>query len=349
MTDLSLLIVNYRSASLTAAAVRSARAFFSGPLQIVVVDNSVDDGEANALRQIGVDTVVQAPRNLGYGGAVNLGRLSCGGALLALCNPDLVIQPGCLDRLVETVVGGAALAGPRFTWDEGSRWMLPLPEMPTLRTKAMEIAASRFPALAARRDQTRTRRRIGQWSATDPFEIDALSGAMICMRADLFDRLGGFDERFFLYFEEIDLARRARAHGPIVYVPDAVCRHLFGQTAADPGSSNSRYLESEARFFDKWYGASGRALLRMAGASGVPAPPESSDVWALELPGEPDRFVVEASPSPRFPSAAGHFPETSNVRVPPEVIESYRATTLYLRVVDREGRVRRTVAFHKNG
>src|ERR1700694_3983190 len=97
--SLSFIIVNFRSADLAAAAVASARGTTSTPIEVVIVDNSVDAAEAERVRAIGADRVLTPARNLGYGGALNLARQYAGGDILLLSNPDVVFSPGCIDSL----------------------------------------------------------------------------------------------------------------------------------------------------------------------------------------------------------------------------------------------------------
>lgn len=351
MTDLSLLIVSYRSAALAAEAVRSARASSSQPLQVVIVDNSEDAGELERLAPAGADSLLAAPRNLGYGGGINFGRVHCTGEVLILANPDVVFHDRSIDLLVERLRAGAVIAGPAFCWDDGGDWLLPPVEMPSLRSKSTEVFASRFASAARRRDRSRTLARIRFWEASRPLAVSALSGAVLCMRADRFDLLGGFDERFFLYFEEIDLARRASAAGRIEYVPSAVCRHLFSQSIGLSAVGSRSYAESEHRFFDKWYGRTGRWLMNAGRESPGAARPRNSMEWEIPLPGDDlSRFVVEASPLADFPSAAGHFPRETVVRIPPEVAAVYPGSTLYVRTVERRtGAAHDVVALRRSG
>ena len=76
MPDITLIIVNYHSSTLTARAIETARATTSAPLHVIVVDNSCDSDEVGALDSVGADDVIAAPDNLGYAGGANLGFAS---------------------------------------------------------------------------------------------------------------------------------------------------------------------------------------------------------------------------------------------------------------------------------
>jgi GT2 family glycosyltransferase len=328
---ISLIVVNYRTAALTAEAVRSARASSSVPLQAVVVDNSEDANEAAALEGV-ADRLVIAPSNRGYAGGANLGRRACDGETIIVANPDVIFGSRAVDLLVEAL-SDAAVAGPAFFWDSGHRWMLPPGDLGTASEKVDQILATRSPGWLRKRDRRRFRRRIAFWSLQQPASVQMLSGAVLAFRAEELDRAGGFDERFPLYFEEADLLRRiAATRRRIVYVPSARCRHLYNQSASQvPEEAAARYAASELRYLEKWNGPfAARFLKKLERPLAVPEPP------LLEGPLELDRddTVVEISPLASFTTAAGHFPETHRVEVPAEIRASARGP-LYIRSVVR--------------
>jgi GT2 family glycosyltransferase len=329
MTSRSLLVVNYRSAALTADAIRSARAASSEPLQVVVVDNSCDGAEAEALRPH-ADVLVVSGTNRGYAGAINDGRRACDGELLIVSNPDLIFGAHAIDELAAQ---DAAVAGPAFFWDDAHRWLLPPAELHRGRDKADEVLASRSRVWRERRDRRRFFERVAFWELFQPVRVAALSGAVMAIRTRDFDDARGFDERFALYFEETDFMRRIAAlRQPIVYVPAAKCRHLYNQSAGQVASeAASRYAESELRYLEKWNGPFvARTLKRLERPLAVDEAPEAE----LVLPRVED-VVVEASPLATFDTAAGCFPQEPAISLPSEVRSSFRGGALHLRAVDR--------------
>ena len=323
MTSVSLLVINYRSSALAVDAIATARAALSRPLQVIVVDNSVDAAEADALRTI-ADTVIASPRNLGYAAGINAGRRSCDGDVIVVSNPDVRFGEQSIDRLVDA---NAAVAGPKLFWDDAHRWMLPPAELHTRREVIDRVFSSHSRAWARRRERTRFRQRVAFWSIDQTRRVRALSGAVMAIRASAFDSAGGFDERFPLYFEENDFLRRVK--GDIVYVPSARCRHLYNQSAAGSAEAASLYARSELLYLGKWGGAFAK---RFEGHL-QPLAPEG---------GESDDIVLEASPLASFETAAGHF--GSNVTdIADDIWSIYRGDVLHLRAVDRRtGRVLRS-------
>jgi GT2 family glycosyltransferase len=338
---ISLLVVNYRSAVLAAEAVRTARERTSAELQVVVVDNSCDSREAEALRGVG-DTLIVSETNRGYAGAINDGRKACSGETMVIANPDVTFGEGALDLLHASLrEERAAVAGPALFWDDAGRWMLPPGDLNAGMQKLDEVLASRSRAWFEQRDRRRFLQRVAFWSLRKRTAVPMLSGAVLAVRAADFDALGGFDERFRLYFEETDFLRRVAQSGRrIVYVPDARCRHLFNQSASQVAEeATARYLQSELRYLEKWNGPFAARLLKKLERPmrGYDAQELSGGQAILPVPDGQDclsSIVVEASPLPTFATAAGHFPSSNRVELPPEVRASLRGD-FYLRAVVR--------------
>jgi GT2 family glycosyltransferase len=354
MTSRSLLIVNYRSAALTADAIRTARAASSEPLQVVVVDNSCDPAEAEALRGH-TDVLIVSGTNRGYAGGINAGRPACDGEVLIVSNPDVTFLAGAIDALVDR---DAAVAGPALFWDAEYRWLLPPADLLTAVDKLDEVLASRSRAWFRRRDRQRFLDRVAFWSLERPTRVRSLSGAVMAIRAAHFDQAGGFDERFALYFEETDFLRRiGRRKGAIEYVPTAKCRHIYNQSAGQVASASAeRYAESELRYLEKWNGpfvaralkSLERPIQWMTDLPGSLRPAEAdrgeNGSPSIHFVGDARRTVVEASPLASFVTAAGCFPTETRATVPESIWQSFRGDSLYLRAVVRDtGQVLGTV------
>jgi GT2 family glycosyltransferase len=323
MTTVSLLVINYRSSALAADAIATALVASSRPLQTIVVDNSIDPAEADALRGV-ADVVIASPRNVGYAAGINAGRRSCDGDVIVVSNPDVRFGENAIDRLVDA---NAAVAGPALFWDDGHRWMLPPAELHTRREVIDRVFASRSRAWARRRDRRRFLQRVAFWSLDQKTHVQALSGAVMAIRANAFDAADGFDERFPLYFEENDFLRRVK--GDIVYVPSAQCRHLYNQSAAGSSEAASLYARSELLYLRKWGGAFAKRF------EGPHQPASTRGVDSGDI-------VLEASPLDSFETTAGHF-GSDLADVSDDIWHAYRGDVLYLRAVDRRtGRVLRS-------
>ncbi|HUP44997.1 MAG TPA: glycosyltransferase [Thermoanaerobaculia bacterium] len=330
---ISLVVVNYRSAGMAVEAIRTARAASRETLEVVVVDNSCDEAEAERLRPV-ADTLLVSATNRGYAGAINDARPYCAGEIVVITNPDVVFFPGAIDHLAASLEKpGRAVAGPALYWDVEQEWILPPADGRTLARKFDEILASRAAFWRARRDRRRIRERLAFWSLTETTTVRAISGAVMAIRRDVLDATSGFDERFPLYFEESDFLRRLeRRRLQTVYVPEARCRHIYNQSAgAERERAAALYEASERAYWAKWYGKHAAAVVTALQRAPSPRPVQPcQETWALPRAG----LLIEASPLPDFPTAAGHFAKSTTVRVPSEVWERYRDAALYLRAVD---------------
>lgn len=328
----SLLIVNYRTSALAKEAIRTARAASTAAIQVVVVDNSCDSAEAAALRDV-ADVLVVSDSNRGYAAAINAGRRLCESGQLIVANPDVTFGASAIDHLV-SALGSAAAAGPAIFWDSAGEWHLPPGDLGTASEKIDQVLAGRSRRWFEQRDRRRFLRRVAFWSLEQTTSVKMLSGAVMAIRAADFDAVGGFDERFPLYFEENDFLRRLAANRRrIAYVPEARCRHIYNQSAVQVASeAASRFAVSEIRYLEKWNGPFVARLLKNLERP-LPDFPigEAAEPRALAA----GDVVIEVSPLASFSTAAGHFPRDTHVTIPPE-IRNTAGTPLYGRTVDRK-------------
>jgi GT2 family glycosyltransferase len=230
--DLSVLIVTYNSRHLLDTLLDGlARELAPLRAEVVLVDNASHDGSADhvAVHHPWV-RLVRSEHNLGFAAGNNLAARHAQGRVLLMLNPDALPEPRAialgLSRLwSDTRVG---LAGARLIDEDGTTQ--PSGRLfPNLVREFIVLSG-----LAARYPQSRL------WGAMDrtwadpaqPAQVDWVPGAFALMPHALFDRLGGFDERFFLYYEEVDLCRRVQDAGYRVMLwPDLRVQHIGGESA----------------------------------------------------------------------------------------------------------------------
>lgn len=222
------VIVNYNSGEALVGCVASLRA--NGVDRIVVVDNASTDGSIELLQ--GEDAraeVVATGANLGFGGGVNRGLALVAEPVVLVCNPDVVLERGAVDTLVGTLVGdpSLALAGPRLVDAEG-RTVQSARAFPTVGRSTVQAFAGvlRPSGRLSRRYQGANRElaRTGR--------VDWVTGACFAARSDALRAVGGFDEGYFLYVEEVDLCWRLAAAGwGVAYEPAAKAMHIGGHSA----------------------------------------------------------------------------------------------------------------------
>ncbi len=295
--DVSVLIVSYRTPELTLSAVRSALAD-PAVRDVVVVDNDSGDDTLDRLSDLGDPRVVIVanPSNDGFGTAANVAARRASGDTLIFLNSDATFRPGAAARLVAAVSSsvGDAIAGPRLVGPDGSiqrsAGLLPRPGDLLVRGLGLHRitgALSRIPMVGSRiaRSSMATEYDLAV-TAVESIDVSMVSGACFAVGRRAFDRLGGFDERYFMYFEDADLCRRASASGwRITYVPDAVVDHVGGASSADDYHFGERHAESMVRYLRTWYGPLGTAAgltilwLRLVGLA-LTVRPSAARAWA---------------------------------------------------------------------
>ena len=231
MTDapaLSAIVVAHESGPDLAACLDSVRreARREGiTAELVVIDNDSRDGAVDQLDGDDV-LVVRNARNRGFGAAVNQGVQQTRSQRILVLNPDARLQEGALGRLLAALDDdpAVALAAPTLRLEDGA-----LQESPRRFYDLPAVLAQRTPfGATARGGRARDRHVMTGLDRTKSLDVDWVTGAaMLIDRAAIADS-GPFDERFFLYFEDVDLCRRLAAMDRAVrFVPDAVVEHRF--------------------------------------------------------------------------------------------------------------------------
>jgi len=269
MPRLSIIVVTYNSRADVPgclAALTGAGAPRIGH-EIVVIDNASPDGTAAYLRERwAAIRVIDAGGNRGFAAANNIGIRHTSGELVLLLNPDTVVDPGAIDRLVATLQSqpDAAIAGPRIENAEGRVELSFGPMLSVtgeLRQKLLGAGHERqWPVIAPIVERMTRRRRSVDW----------VSGAcLLGWRRDL-EAVGLLDERFFMYTEDVDLCAAVRGRGRLVlFEPAARIVHLRGRSRLTAASAtHAAYRRSQIAFYEKHHPAWApllRAYLRTRG------------------------------------------------------------------------------------
>lgn len=193
--------------------------------ELLVVDNGSTDGTLELLRERSV-AHLSLPENVGFAAAVNLGASKVAAPAVLVLNADTVLEPGCLAVLVEALRADPDLGGvqPRLlqldgeTGDAATAPLYSAGQALTADGRAFELGQGeqQQPALVRRR------------------EVFGVCGAACLLRRELFDQLGGYDERYFAFYEDVDLNVRARTAGwRFEYVPEAVVWHVGNASWAE--------------------------------------------------------------------------------------------------------------------
>jgi N-acetylglucosaminyl-diphospho-decaprenol L-rhamnosyltransferase len=261
--DVAIAVITYRSADLTIDCLSSIEAERQTPglnIRAIVVDNASGDARvvAAAIDKHGWGswvTLITAPKNGGfaYGNNLALQRANADGppAYLHLLNPDTKVRNGAIGELVRFLEAhpDVGIAGSSFENPDGSEWRL----------------AFRFPSLVSEFEEGLqfglVTRALQRWVVSKQMTpaaqpADWVSGASMMIRWGVFHRIGGFDDNYFLYFEETDFCFRAKRAGITTwYVPNSRVMHIGGQTTKVsnhkdvPERLPAYWFESRRRYF----------------------------------------------------------------------------------------------------
>jgi N-acetylglucosaminyl-diphospho-decaprenol L-rhamnosyltransferase len=233
---LDVVIVNWNTGDCLRTCLRSFAAAEAGlglgPT--VVIDNASSDDSADRLPAIPGVVLIRNPTNVGFAAACNQGARVGSAPYLLFLNPDTVLLPNTLRSVLSFMEGargaGYGICGGLLLQPDGTPG----------------ISASRFPTLANVVTGTLgLDRLVRRWVAPRHLPVDELTrsrpvdqviGAFFLVRRSLFDRLDGFDERYFVYYEEVDFCRRAASvEAPTYLLTDAKLYHIGNVSAKESG------------------------------------------------------------------------------------------------------------------
>ncbi|HEY6066273.1 MAG TPA: glycosyltransferase [Thermoanaerobaculia bacterium] len=265
--DVSAVVVTHGSPDDAIACVESLRDALKAETirgEILLVDCGSGADAVRRLESAGADLFLPIAENRGYSGGVNAGLARATSHRLLLSNADVVFRPGAIAPLLAAIddarVGAAA---PLAFWDSQDRLRLPAGWAPGFRSDLAQLSAGRDPSRDGRRFAASARETVRLWQ--EGGAARHLSGAVLAVRRDVFDRAGRFDERFPFEYEETEWEDRVRACGySLAFVPAARVRHLWGSSAAQEGETASRRARSRRLYRNRRYGPIGRAVLERA-------------------------------------------------------------------------------------
>ena len=259
--DLAVVIVNYNAGRHLHRCLSSVYANAGDAVvEVVVVDNASRDGSARlAAEEFPEATVIENPDNRGYGAAVNQGiRWTRAPRIFAL-NPDAEVVGGTLDGLLKIANDRptAGAVGPVVREPDGSLY-------PSGRKVPSILEAVGHVLLGPINHENRFSRayRMDDWDRTSEREVDWVSGSCMLLRRSALDRVGLFDERFFMYAEDVDLCTRLRRHGwKVLFTPQFEVLHEGGVSTGRSRAMVLEHTRSAYRYFAKHHARGTRKVL----------------------------------------------------------------------------------------
>jgi hypothetical protein len=252
MPQLSIIIVNWNGGELLQRCIESVVRYPPGiSWEIILIDNNSADDSLDWVRASNIPNLrlIESAENLGFGKANNLGFNLSSAPLLFLLNNDAEVRPGAIDRLLATINSSAAIGacGPRIVNPDGSLqisvWRNPATPW------AMVVAALRLHRLLPRRIGGELL--LGQyWDHARRREVNALLGAAILVKREVIDAVGGFDERFHMYAEDLEWCLRiVRGGWKIIFEPEAEVLHHGGHATGQRWIDRDRLIAKHQSAF----------------------------------------------------------------------------------------------------
>lgn len=226
---LSAIIVNHNQKYFPRMCIEALKKSELGfEYEIIVVDNASKDESLGYLEEMAEKKeikLIKSKKNLGYGKGNNLGVKEAKGKFILILNPDVFVQNGAISKMVSYLEKQEEIGilGPKIIYHNGKiqescRRFMTFTDLIIKRT-----FLKRLP-----RFKERLRKYIMQdFDHEKTQKVDLLCGACFLMRKAVFDKLGGFDKRYFLFMEDFDLCQKAHREGlKVVYYPDAKVTHF---------------------------------------------------------------------------------------------------------------------------
>ncbi len=213
------------------------------PLKLYVIDNASTDGTVDRIEKLGQATVIKNDKNLGFGAAHNAVLNQELGKYHFVINPDITLKSDIIADMVDYFEANpdVVMAMPKILNVDGSEQKLPK-ERPTFKRLF-------FGRLS---DKIRSEYVWAEKEITEPCDINFCSGCFFCIRTDIFKKLLGFDQRYFMYLEDADLTLKSKLEGRVMLLPQFSVIHAWERESARSLKYLFIHIISCFKFLFKW-------------------------------------------------------------------------------------------------
>lgn len=256
--DLSIIIVNYNVKEFLQNLLTSlSKAVANLSAEIIVVDNGSDDGSIEMLREkFPRVTLISNKVNLGFSKANNLGLKIAEGKFLLLLNPDTIVQEDTFEKLIQFFnenqdagMVGCKILNPDGTLQLACRRSFPGPWTSFCKVSGL---SSLFP-----KSKLFARYNLTYMDENRSYEVDAISGSFMMVRREVFEKIGGLDEQFFMYGEDLDWCYRVQKSGwKVYYVHNTTIIHYKGESTKRSSLDETKVFYNAMHLFVKKHFAS---------------------------------------------------------------------------------------------
>jgi len=244
--DLSIIIVNYNVKEFLQNLLQSIEKASSNiSKEIIIIDNASDDGSVDVIKEkFPSIKLIQNKDNIGFGRANNQGLSIAKGKYILFINPDCIVSEDTFDKMISffELHLDCGLAGCKILNSDGSLQLACRRSFPGPWTSFTKVTglSSLFP-----NSKIFARYNLTYLDESQVYEVDAVSGSFMMVRREAYEKIGGFDEQFFMYGEDLDLCYRIQKAGfKVYYVPDTQIIHYKGE------STKRSNLDETKLFYD---------------------------------------------------------------------------------------------------
>ncbi len=253
--DVSIIIVTYNSSGVIGDCLDSLRRQkFDGDCEVIVVDNASSDGTPSLVAErFPWVQLIAGDENLGYSKGVNIGIRHATGRFFLILNPDTVVKESSVQKLVDFAVKqpDAGIVSPKLVFHDGNT------QLSCRRFYTFKVLMMRRTPLGKLFPNSKSVREhlMLDFDHNESREVDWVLGAAMLVKREAVESVGLMDERFFLYFEDVDWCYRMKQNGlKVYYYADAVLTHGYARESAQSVLNRSfvSHLVSLFRYYEKW-------------------------------------------------------------------------------------------------
>jgi O-antigen biosynthesis protein len=251
--ELSIIIVNYNVKEFLQNLVHSLQKAVSNVNhEIIVVDNASDDGSVEFIREkFPQIKLIANQANLGFSKANNIALRVAQGKFLLLINPDTIISEDTISKMIEFFDGhhNAGLVGCKILNPDGSLQLACRRSFPGPWTSFCKVTglSTLFP-----KSKLFAKYNLTYLDENTTHEVDAISGSFMMMKRVVYEKVGGFDEQFFMYGEDLDLCYRIQKNGyKVYYYPGTQIIHYKGESTKRSSLDETKYFYKAMQLFVK--------------------------------------------------------------------------------------------------
>jgi len=251
--DLSIIIVNYNVKEFLQNLIHSIeKASLNLTKEILIVDNASDDGSVEFIKEkFPQIKLIANQKNLGFGKANNIGLKQANGKYILLINPDTLVAEDTFEKMIKFFESNseAGLAGCKILNPDGSLQLACRRSFPGPWTSFTKVTglSNLFP-----NSKIFARYNLTYLDENKTYEVDAISGSFMMMRKEVYEKVGGFDEQFFMYGEDLDLCYRIQKSGfKVYYVHSTQIIHYKGESTKRSSLDETKVFYNAMHLFVK--------------------------------------------------------------------------------------------------